>query len=291
MRRVLPSILAGLLATAAAAQTPASETTRIADGVYQFRYRSHNSFFVVTGDGVLAFDPISKEAASVYAGEIRRIAPDEPLRVIIYSHHHADHVTGAPVLAAPFGGEVPIIAHENAYAKLAARPTRDLPPPDVTFADRMTIHLGTRPVELRYLGKSHSDNLIVAYLPNEKIVFAVDFVSHDAVGYRDLPDFHFPDFFEALRRLQELDYETIVFGHGPPGTKASVDRQIEYYGDLRAEVRRAFERGASEDEAAAGIDLPRYQNWRGYGDWFELNVRALYRWIASGGDAAHGEDG
>lgn len=280
MLRAFPILLVSLVPSLGAAQPPEHETTKIADGVYQFRYRAHNAFFAVTGDGILAFDPISKEAAALYAAEIRRAAPDEPLRAIIYSHHHADHATGANVLRQAFGGQIPVIAHENAYAKLTAQPNPDLPAPTVTFTDRMTIRLGERPVELRYLGKSHSDNMIVAYLPKEKIVFAVDFVSKDGVGFRDLPDYHFPDFFDTLKRLQEIDYETILFGHGPPGDKAAVDRQIRYYADLRAAVEDAYRRGASEEEAVARIELAQYRDWRGYNDWFKLNVRAIYRWLA-----------
>ena len=291
MRRLSLAILAAILGSGPARAQPAEhETTRIADGVYQFRYRSHNTLFVVTGDGVIAFDPISNEAAAHYAREIRRVAPDAPLRAIVYSHDHADHVTGARVLAEPFGGDVPILAHAHAHAKIVAAADPDRPPPDVTFSDRLTLHLGTRPVELHYLGKSHSDNLIVGYLPDQKIAFAVDFVSNDRVGYRDLPDVHLPELFEAMKRLQELEYETIVFGHGPPGDRASVDRQIQYYSDLRAAVRRAFYSGVSEGEAVARVQLPEYRDWRGYDDWFKMNVRAMYRWVAAEGGAERGQE-
>ncbi len=91
-----------------------------------------------------------------------------------------------------------------------------------------------------------------------------------------------------MKRLQELDYDTVVFGHGPPGTKAAVDRQIEYYTDLRTAVRSAFYRGASEEDAVRQIRLPKYKDWRGYDDWLKLNVRGVYRWVASQGGAERG---
>ncbi len=50
-----------------AAQAAEYETTQIGDGVYQFRFRSHNGFFVVTDQGIVAFDPISVAAAERYA--------------------------------------------------------------------------------------------------------------------------------------------------------------------------------------------------------------------------------
>ena len=256
------------------------ETTRIADGVYQFRYQGHNGFFVVTDDGVVAVDPISTTAAGHYAAEIQRVAPGARLRAIVYSHDHADHATGARVLQDVFGGEVPIIAQENASAKLAGAGP-DLPAPDVTFSDRMALHWGGRAIELHHLGNSHSDNMLVVLLPEERIAFAVDFVSNDRVGFQELPDFHFPEFFTALERLSELEFDTIVFGHGLPGDRASIARQQQYYAALRSAVEEAVEQGWTEDEAAARVRLPEYASWGQYEAWFPGNVRAIYRWLAS----------
>ncbi len=263
------------------AQAPDYETTRIAEGVYQFRYRTHNGFFVVAGDGVVAVDPISVEAASRYAQEIRRVAPGAKLHAVVYSHDHADHATGANVLRRELGQDAPIIAHVAARAKIAAASHPDLAPPTLTFSDRLTLHFGGRAIELHYLGKSHSDNMIVVLLPAERIAFAVDFVSHDRVGFRDLPDYYFPDFFDALARLEELPFERIVFGHGPPGDKQSVVRQRRYYADLREAVEQAVRRGLSEDQAVIEVRLPQYESWGGCAEWCSLNVRAMYRWLTS----------
>ncbi len=236
-------------------------TTRIAEGVYQFRFQSHNGFMVVTDDGVVVVDPISTLAASRF--------------------DHADHATGARVLMDAFGERVPVIAQDNASAKLVdAGP--DLPAPDVTFTDRMTLHFGGRAIELYYLGKSHSDNMLVVLVPDVRVAFAVDFVSNDRVGYQDLPDYHFPDFYGALERLMTLEFDTIVFGHGPAGDPAAVRRQGQYYGSLRAAVQQAIDNGWTEDEAAERVRLPQYESWGQYEAWFPMNVRAIYRSLVTG---------
>ena len=108
------------------------ETTRIAEGVYQFRWQAHNGFFVVTPAGVLAVDPISMEAAAQYAPEIKKVAPDAPLRAIVYSHEDADHATGAAALMSAMGASVPIIAQRNAVPNLAWAASPDLPVPTLT---------------------------------------------------------------------------------------------------------------------------------------------------------------
>lgn len=255
------------------------ETTEIADGVYQFRWRSHNGFFVDTPQGVIAIDPISVEAAEQFAEEIRNHIPGKGILAVGYSHDHADHATGAAALNDKFGGNAPIIAHENAIPKILATGSADLPVPTLTFSDRMVMSPG-RTVEFHYLGRNHSDNTMVVYVPDVRVAFAVDFASNDRVGFRDLPDYHFPDFFTSLSRLLELDFETIVFGHGPTGDRAAVQRQIRYYDDLRAAVAEAIDDGLTEDQMAERLSLPEYAGWGQYEAWMPLNARTIYRWMA-----------
>ncbi len=257
------------------------ETTTIAEGVYRFRHQSHNGLFVVTPEGVVAFDPISVEAAGRFATEIERVAPGAPLLAVVYSHHHADHATGANVLRQRLGRGAPIIAHQLAVDRIRSADDPDLPVPDLTFSDRMALHFGGKTIELHFLGRSHSDNMIVALLPAERIAFAVDFVANDRVGYRDLPSHYFPDFFDTLHGLATLEFDTVVFGHGPPGDRASVERQIRYYDDVRVAAGRALQDGWSEDRAAQEVRLPDYEQWDRYDDWLSMNVRAMYRWLAA----------
>ena len=288
--RHIPLLVAVLLSTVvvvlgpvmAEAQTPDYETTRIADGVFQFRWQAHNGFFVVTPAGVVAVDPISPEAAMQYAREIRKVAPAAPLLAIIYSHQDADHATGAPALMSEMGQSVPILAHRNSVAAIAAVGSADLPVPTVTYQEFMSMNQGGRDIELHYVGANHTDNSTVVYVPDVKVAFAVDFVNHDRVGYQGLPGWQFPDFFESMPRLLEIDFETMVFGHGPAGDRSSIHRQIRYYDQIRSEVRKALDAGWSEDRAAAEIRLPEFSDWGQYDAWFPLNVRAIYRWMAGG---------
>ncbi len=256
--------------------------TEVADGVYQLNAGSHNAFFVDTDAGVVAFDPISTDAAAGLVAAIRSAAPDKPLAAIVYSHSDADHATGAPMLRQAFGADVPIIAQENAFPIITAGGDPDLPPPDLTFADNMTLRFGGRAIELHYLGPSHTDNLLVALVPDAGVLFAVDFVSNDRVGYRDLPGWHFDDLYVALDRLMEIPFETVVFGHGAVGDRGTIERQLAYYADLRDAVQAAVDEGLSEEEAMAQVRLDDYAHWGQYEAWFPMNVGAVYRWLAGG---------
>ena len=254
--------------------------TEVADGIYQLNAGSHNAFLVDTDGGVVAFDPISVEAAAGLAVAIRSAAPGKPLAAIVYSHSDADHATGASVLQQAFEGDAPIIAQERALPIITAGGDPNLPPPDLTFADNLTLRFGGRAIELHYLGPSHTDNLLVAFVPDQRVLFAVDFVSNDRVGYRDLPGWHFDELYVALDRLMEIPFETVVFGHGAVGDRSTIDRQLAYYADLRDAVQEAIDQGLTEEEAMEQVRLDDYAHWGQYEAWFPMNVGAVYRWLA-----------
>ena len=176
-------------ATTAMAQAPAQQpmfaTTKVdgTDNVYIFRYQNHQAMFVVTPAGVIVTDPISygrPQAAKTYLDEIRKITK-APIKYLIYSHHHYDHIAGGKV----FKDEgATVIAHRRAKERLAQLKGLDVVVPDQAVDGKRTIKLGGTTLDLIYTGRNHSDSSIVMLLPKEKILFAVDFNSLGAVPSR-----------------------------------------------------------------------------------------------------------
>src|SRR5258705_13184696 len=95
------AVLSLALTGSALAQPTAQPTfaTRKVDGtdnVYIFRYMGHQSMFIVTPQGVIATDPIGRyrpEAVTAYLAEIKKLT-DKPVKYLIYSHAHFDHIAG-----------------------------------------------------------------------------------------------------------------------------------------------------------------------------------------------------
>jgi glyoxylase-like metal-dependent hydrolase (beta-lactamase superfamily II) len=277
-RRVLSLGVLGIalsLMTASGAlsqQAPVREITKIAAEVYRFRNNNHYSVFAVTPAGVIATDPINADAARWLRAEIARRF-NQPVRYVVYSHDHADHISGGEV----FADTATVVAHDNAKATIAGekRPTAV---PQATFSDRMTIELGGTVVELSYVGRNHSDNSIVMRFPRERVLFAVDFIPVNGLAFRDFPDAYMPDWVESLRRVEAMDFDVLAPGHGPLGSKANVVAFREYLQDLRAEVVRYAREGKSVDEMKQLIKLPKYDAW-GPRDWFPLNIEGMYRLV------------
>jgi len=279
---------AALISTAIAAtsQQPDDDVEwySIADNVYQMRYEHHYTMFVVTRAGVVAFDPISNEAAEHYVHAIKTAAPGKPLAAIIYSHRHTDHATGANVLRREFGSKVPIIAHERTLAYLKELGDKDIPLPTRTIDDKgKTLRYGNTDIELHYLGYGHTDTMLVARLPRQRLVYVVDFASRDSVGWREMPGWPLDELVAMQRRLLDLDFDKVAFGHGRagPGDRETIKRQTVYYESLLTEARAAIKAGLSEDDTVvrAVHNLPQYRGWGNYEKWFKLNIRGAYRWV------------
>jgi len=260
----------------AAAQTPPPyQTTKVTDNVYLFRYGGHQSIFIVTSEGVIATDPIAylrPIAAKTYIDEIRKVTK-APIKYVVYSHHHYDHIAGGK----PFKDLGAIfIAHRNAKRHLEQLKYPDVVIPDETVNEQRTIELGGVKVELIYTGRNHSDNSLVILIPKDKILFTVDFVPIEAVHFRDMPDGFVPDITDSLKRVLALDWERMIPGHpyagGRFGTKQDVQNLIQYTQDLSDAVKVAAEQGKCFDTAMKEIKLPKYEKWGGYDQYLAGNI-------------------
>ncbi len=256
------------------AQPPVREISKIAGEVYRFRNNNHYAVFAVTPAGVIVTDPIDLGAAQWLKDEIKRRF-NQPVRYVIYSHDHADHISGGQV----FTDTAIVVAHDNAKAAIIAekRPTAV---PDVTFSDDMIIELGGTLVQLSYVGKNHSDNSIVVRFPTERILFAVDFIPVETLAFRDFPDGYINDWVDSLRRVEAMEFDVLAPGHGPLGKKAHVAMFREYLEDLRSEVLRYVREGKSLDETKQLVKLPKYEKWGNYQQWLPRNVEGMYRYIS-----------
>jgi glyoxylase-like metal-dependent hydrolase (beta-lactamase superfamily II) len=267
------SLLLTILASWAVAQAPVREITKIAGEVYRFRNQNHYSVFAVTPAGIIATDPINAEAAQWLKAELQRRF-NQPVKYLIYSHDHADHIAGGEV----FADTATVVAHENAKAAIVGerRPTAV---PQVTFSDRMTIELGGTVLELIYVGRNHSDNSIVMRFPRERLIFAVDFIPVESVAFRDFPDAYIEDWIESLKQVEAMDFDVLAPGHGPLGRKEHVGMYREYMEELRTEVLKYAREGKSLEEMKTLIKLPKYEKWAGHQQWFPLNIEGMYRHV------------
>jgi glyoxylase-like metal-dependent hydrolase (beta-lactamase superfamily II) len=282
MHRLLQSLILFLAIAAAlpvAAQTPpVFATTKVegTDNVYIFRYMNHQAMFVVTSAGVIATDPIGyarREASQVYLDEIRKVT-SQPVRYVIYSHNHYDHVAGGK----PFkDAGATFVSHRRAKERIVQVKDPFTIVPDETMEDQRTITLGDTAIELSYLGLNHSDSSIVMRLPAQKIIFAVDFIPVGSLPGRGIIDSHPLEWEESLKKVMTMDWERLIPGHPGPGgrlgTKDDVQKLLVMLQDMSAEVREAALAGKCWDTAEKEVKLEKYAGWPGYEASLPMIVR------------------
>jgi glyoxylase-like metal-dependent hydrolase (beta-lactamase superfamily II) len=278
MYRLLLSMFAAVaLNVSAAAQLPPGmkqfETTKVADGVYSFRYFFHRSMFVVTDEGVIVTDPINPAAAKAMRAEIAKVT-DQPVKFVAYSHEHWDHISGGQI----FKDEgARFISHAKCIDEFKRNPNPIIVIPEGTFKKRFDIKLGDKTLELHYFGRNHGECLTVMLLPKEKIAFIVDIVTPKRIAFRGMPDFYPLDWVRTLSEIEKrLEFTRVIPGHGPPIVPASaVTEQREYLEDLMAAVQEARTKESNPDKIRKMVKLPKYQSWAGYNDWLEMNVERI----------------
>ena len=252
-------------------QKPVRKITKIAGDLYRFQNRFHVSVFLVTPDGIIATDPINADAARWLKAELKKRF-NQAVKFLIYSHDHRDHISGGEV----FANTAVVVAHERAKATIIGekRPTAV---PDVTFSERMTVELGGKSVDLVYVGRGHSDNMIVMHFPAERALFAVDFISVKRVGFKNLDDAYFPDWMDGIKLVEGIDFDILVLGHGPMGTKQDARDHRAYLEELYAAVLKGARAGKTLEEMQQSIRLEKYEDWGQYKQWLPLNIEGMYR--------------
>ena len=252
------------------ASRPPIETTKVegTDNVYIFRNGNHQSMFVVTKNGVIATDPIAygrPTGGQAYVGEIRKVT-NLPIKYLIYSHHHFDHIAGGKAFK---DAGATIIAHRRVRERLAVIKDPFTVPPDGTFEMRKIVKLGDTTLELLYLGRNHSDSNIVMRLPKEKLIFLVDTIPVGAMPGLGMIDMYPLEAEAFIERVIGLDWERMIPGHpGQPGgrlgTKDDARKILALMREASAEIKKLAREGKCWQPAERDFKMPQYASWPNY---------------------------
>ena len=152
-----------------------------------------------------------------------------------------------------------------------------------TWKGAHTITLGDKSVEMFNFGPSHGHCMTVMRIPSENLGFIVDIVSPGSVAFKTMRESNPDNWVATLRKIEAMDFERFIPGHGPPtAPKSAVTAMREYLEHLSASVKKALDAG--KDPAALATDgtFAKYAKWRGYKDWLPQNITRMVRWHKEG---------
>ena len=206
------------------------ETRQLAEGVWYLGGSSHNSVAVEFADYSIVIEaPLNETRSLAVIEEVYRLIPNKPIRFVVNTHHHWDHLGG---LRAYVHEGATVITHDGNrayYEELVTErqwvlePDRlSLYPPEEvaegytfeTFRDKYVLSDGARTMEMHHMqGLRHCAGMLIAYLPTEKIVVEADLYSPRGTQTPAMPDASSLTFYDNIKRLK-LDVDTIAPVHG-----------------------------------------------------------------------------
>lgn len=236
-----------------------------------------------------------------------RTVTDLPIRKIVNTHHNGDHcfgnqlVEGATVIghyrcrAEMLTGASPALmaglkdAGTNggplAYLKRAFSAFDfegiDIVAPTVTFEDRLWLHPGGTSVRLEYFGPCHTLGDIVAYVPDDGVLFAGDiaFIGSTPLVWEG----SILNWIETVGRIGALKPRVIVPGHGPVTDIDGLRSMEAYLGHVFAQGATLKDRGLTPSQAALEMDIGEYASWK---DPERLVLNLMRLWLELDGKRA-----
>ena len=202
---------------------PVQPIQMVKPGLYVVPGGGSNSIVRVTSEGVILVDTKMPGAAN-YDGllaQIRSVTP-LPVKVVIVTHHHADHTGNNDRFIA---GGAEVIGHARLASSLDTyqfdpRPAK----PTVTYDTERVVRLGGVEARVLHLGRAHTGGDSVVYCPDVKVVATSDAVTTGTGG--PLVDYagggSAVGWTPVLDAMLKLDFDAAIPGAGPVLTKADV---------------------------------------------------------------------
>ncbi len=250
---------------------PPPETVEVADGVFAYvqpdgSWWINNTGFLVGDTTVVGIDTCATERRT--RGFLAAVAAvtSQPVRTLVNTHHHGDHTNGNCLVPG-----ATIIGHHRCREGVLASTIGGLEaifgpvewgdlepsPPNVTFGDRLDVHVDDRRIELHAAGgPAHTTGDVVAWLPGPTVLFAGDLVFNGGTPFVVMGSV--AGSLAAVGRLRAFGATTIVPGHGGvcgPEALDTVAGYLRFVGEVAADAKAA---GVAPLDAARQADLGPY---------------------------------
>jgi glyoxylase-like metal-dependent hydrolase (beta-lactamase superfamily II) len=250
-----------------------------------------NAGFIVTGDGVVVFDSLGTPSlANKLVSKIREIT-DQPIKKVIISHFHADHIYGLMVfeelgaeIIAPYGAQK-YLQSEAAAERLEERQfsldpwvnedTR-LVLPDTTIEKSDTFTMGGITFTINFMGKAHSDGDLTLLVEPDKVLFSGDIIFEGRIPFVGNADSK--KWLETLTRLETEGLNALVPGHGPAShdPKETISLTRRYLAHLREVLGAGIDELMPFDEVYADADWSEFEDLPAFEEGNRINAYQVY---------------
>ena len=287
-------------ATAGRAETAALPVTEIASGIYVHNGVHEeasaanedaiaNIGFIIGDETVAVIDPGGSFAEGSALRAAIRARTDQPIRYVILTHVHPDHISGA----AAFRDDHPdFVGHAKLPGALAQRGDyyvrrlhsalgdeasgTEIVVPTVLVSDRLDLDLGHRRLALRAHGPAHTDNDLTIFDQKTRTLWLADLLFVDRIP---VIDGSLVGWLEQLDELTAIPADRAVPGHGPVSVPwpAAAEPERRYLEAVAHDTRAAIRSGIGIANAHRQVANSERGNWLLFDDYHPRNVTASYK--------------
>jgi len=272
-RAILPAVTLAILVLVAASPLVAQaqeslKVQKLADGVWAAEAaKGANVGWFLLGDGVVAVDSGGDAAmAKDILKQIAETTGNKPVRLLIMTHAHADHSSGARAFVA---AGARILCQESIAGQMLAfvtQPTNDpndplsgkasIRPVVESISERSIMVDGIHNAQVYYLGAAHSAGDLVVYLSGDKILFSGDLALNGRQPFMQSPDVDPAGWERSLQSLSRVPVDKLVPGHGDIGPTAGIQDSLAYVSRVNALAKKFVDSGTRDDMLDAMIRAP-----------------------------------
>jgi len=242
------------------------EPVKLAEHIYSFTNTSSNSIAIVGDEGVILVDSVSSPAEAVRLQAAIATLTPKPVRVLVNTHWHFDHINGDETFGT--AGAV-VVGHTAMRTRMIAGKIKPVPgfreltftnfaiaTPSITFDQQLTLHSGDEEILLFHpvTDKVHTDGDTVVFCRHADIVHMGDLFFNDVypvidVGAGGWIDGMIAGCREILARIG--DKTVVVPGHGPVTNKQRLEAYVAMLEGVSAKVTALVQAGKTLDEVKA----------------------------------------
>jgi cyclase len=246
------------------------KVVKVKDSLYVLQDPSGgNSTLYVTAEGPILVDDKLPGNFDDIVASVKSVT-DKPVRYVFNTHYHFDH-TGSNT---GFLATAPVIAHENARRSMLK--SNQPGAPSIVFGDRMSVLLGGREIQALHYGSGHTDGDSLVYFPADRVLCTGDLMA----GATPLIDYNGGGSVKAWiatlnRALKELDFDTVIPGHGPVTSREMLATFVANTQKLADRVATLVKEGKSKEDVAKMLTAE--FAWPPGGFNMQLGLDGLYK--------------